>query len=72
MNQEGKEVHVYLGSTGTELCPVAALLTSRGGGLVRLFRMSSGRGLTREQFVSRMRTALDAIVVDNRLYDSHG
>ena len=67
-------MHIYLGATGTELCPVAALLSylaARGGGAGPLFRMSSGGGLNREQFVSRVRTALYAIGVDNRSYAGH-
>ncbi len=56
-------VSVYLGVTGVELCPVAAILNymvRRGASPGPFFIFSDGRFLTRDSFVARLRRALQA------------
>lgn len=54
-----KGISIYVGKTGTDLCPVAALmayLAARGGEPGPFFRMEDGRPLTRDLFVSQVKT----------------
>lgn len=56
-----KGVALYVGATGNDLCPVAALLDflqSRGTAPGPLFRFADGRPLTRSRFVDLVREAL--------------
>ena len=67
-------VDVYLGHTGDPICPVAALLTymaARGNGTGPLFKFASGKPLTRDSFVSRVKEALHAAGVDPTPYSGH-
>ena len=60
-------VHLFLGRTGTGLCPVAAVLDflkARGGEPGPLFRFRDGSPLTRQRFVERVREALRWAGVD--------
>ena len=69
-----KGVSVYVGRTGTRLCPVAAILSymvQRGGTEGPFFRLEDGRGLTRDRFVSEVRNALTRAGLDCSLYAGH-
>ncbi len=67
-------VDVFVGRTGTPLCPVAALLTymaERGEGHGPLFRFRDGRSLTRTRFVAKVKGALTTAGVDQAGYSGH-
>ena len=67
-------VDVYVGKTGTNLCPVGTMLdylVVRGPGQGPLFRFSDGRPLTRGNFVVRVRQALTEAGVDSAPYSGH-
>ena len=67
-------VYVYLGKTGNELCPVAAVaayLAARGRVAGLFFRFVSGSPLSRELLVKHMRTALQPHGVDTSAYSGH-
>lgn len=67
-------VDLYVGRTGSDLCPVAALLAyllCRGSGPGPLFKFASGQYLTRKRFVESVRTALAKTDVDQRKYCGH-
>jgi hypothetical protein len=69
-----KGVSVFLGWTGGELCPVAAVLdymVRRGPGDGPLFSFSDGRPLTRERFVTALRKALDQAGLNAAVYAGH-
>ena len=54
-------VTLYLGQTGVDLCPVAAMadfLSARGTSPGPLFRFQDGSGLHRQQLVQKVRSAL--------------
>ena len=56
-------VSVYLGRTKSDLCPVSAILfymVRRGTAPGPFFRFSDGRCLTRDLFVSGVKSALQA------------
>eukprot|EP00731_Ephydatia_muelleri_P001265 Em0001g1265a len=66
--------YLYVGRTGTELCPVAALLDYlcvRGPGEGPLFRFEDGRPLTRLRRVAAMRLALEKAGINQTDYCSH-
>lgn len=67
-------VDVYVGKTGTNLCPVGAMLdylVVQGPGQGPLFRFSDGRPLTRGNFVVRVRQVLTEAGVDSAPYSGH-
>lgn len=69
-------VHIYLGKTDNQLCPVAAMidyLAIRGGDLGPLLRFQDGRPLTRSRLVTQVRTALSQanIPVDKSKFSGH-
>ena len=69
-----KGVDLYVGRTGSDLCPVAALLSylhCRGSTAGPLFLFASGRPLTRKRFVELVRAALAQTDVDQRKYCGH-
>ena len=69
-----KGVSVYIGITGSNICPVAAILdyrVRRGSGPGPFFQFSDGRFLTRSQFVSHLKEALIAAGVDASKYSGH-
>lgn len=73
-DQFGRGVDIYLGATGDELCPVAALLAYlavRGGEDGPLFRFRDCRALTREVFVDKVRSALSILGYDASTYAGH-
>ena len=69
-----KGVSIFLGRAGGQLCPVAATLdymVRRGNGSGPFFQFGDGRALTRERFVSAVRTALTAAGIDATRYAGH-
>ena len=73
-DQFGAGVTLSVGTTGTGLCPVAAMLgylVQRGSAPGPLFRFSDGHSLTRVRFVSCIRTALGDSGMDPSLYAGH-
>ena len=67
-------VELFLGKTGSVLCPVAAVmdyLCVRGLAAGPLFTYSDGRYLTRKRFVDALREALVEAKVDQTKYCSH-
>ena len=69
-----KGVDIFVGRTGTDLCPVGALLDYlrvRGAAQGALFVFSDGRLLTRQRFVERVRDALQRAGVDQSKYCGH-
>ena len=69
-----KGVTVYLGATGGDLCPVAALIgymVLRGGHDGPMFLFENGNYLTRDRFVAQLRQALTTAGVDCKLYAGH-
>ena len=69
-----KGVDVFVGSTGTDVCPVAATLSylqCRGTSPGPLFRLDDGRPLTRKRFVELVREALSKAGIDKSKYCGH-
>ena len=69
-----KGVDLFLGRTGSDICPVAALLgylACRGSRPGPLFIFSDGRLLTRKRFVDLVRAALASAGVDQQNYCGH-
>ena len=69
-----KGVQVYIGRTGDDLYPVAAMLsylTCRGNGDGPLFKFSNQQPLTRAKLVSQLRTALAAAGLNFSSYSGH-
>ena len=67
-------VFVYLGATGNDLCPVAAVsayLAVRGREPGPFFRFVSGTALTREALVRQLRAALSQFDKDISQYSGH-
>ena len=67
-------VHIYLGRTDGELCPVGAILSymvKRGTEDGSLFSFGDGRLLTRDRFVAAVREALVASGVNPSHYAGH-
>ena len=62
-----KGVDLYVGKTGSQLCPVTSMLThicSRGMAAGPLFRFKDGRVLTRQRFVETVRDGLKKCGID--------
>ncbi len=69
-----KGVDIFLGRTGTDLCPVTALLNylcARGSSQGPLFVFADGKLLSRSQFVDRLRKGLREAGIDPTTYCSH-
>ena len=69
-----KGVDLFLGRTGSDICPVAALLSylaCRGSRPGPLFIFSDGRLLTRKRFMELVRAALASAGIDQRNYCGH-
>ena len=69
-----KGVQLYLGKTGTNLCPVTAMvayLCVRGMAPGPLFIFADGRKLTRQRFTDQVRNALQRAGVDQKNYACH-
>ena len=69
-----KGIYLYVGKTGSVLCPVAAMLQYlrlRGMGAGPLFRYKDGRVLTRVRFAAEVKDALRKAGVDQSKYSTH-
>ena len=69
-----KGVDLFVGKTGSSLCPVAAMLSYlcvRGMADGPLFKFADGRVLTRQHFVSAVREGLDKAGIDSSKYSGH-
>ena len=69
-----KGVGIFVGRTGTDLCPVGAILDYlrvRGSSPGALFIFSDGRFLTRQRFVDCVREGLQKAGVDHSKYSGH-
>ena len=67
-------VQIVIRSTQDELCPVAALLAYlavRGGSPGPLFRFMNGLPLTRPEFVSRVKGALQSLAYPDKDFAGH-
>lgn len=67
-------VHIFLGRTNNQLCPVAAMLsylTSRGTSPGPLFKFDDGSPLTRARLVDHLREALSRAGIDQSCYSGH-
>ena len=67
-------VTIYLGATGTKLCPVKAILAYiavRGSAQGPFFRFNNGQFLTRERLVKELRAALSKAHINPDLYAGH-
>ena len=70
----GKGITLFVGTTGSLLCPVAAVLAYlaiRPSTPGPLFLLSSGVPLTRETFVSRLKQGLSSAGIDSSGYNGH-
>ena len=70
----GKGITLFVGATGSLLCPVAAVLAylaCRPNTPGPLFLLSSGVPLTREAFVSRLKQGLSSAGIDSSGYNGH-
>ena len=73
-DQFGKGVDVFIGRTNDDICPVVALLTymvQRRQQEVPFFRFRDGFPLTKAQFVTPFRAALEEVGVPCRDYSGH-
>ena len=74
-DQYGRGVKVYVGwCVSTQLCPVVAVtscMACRGPKPGPFFQLMSGRTLTKLSFVSELRQALMACVIDQAAYSGH-
>ena len=69
-----KGVNLFLGRTGSDLCPVCALLSflvARGSRSGPLFVFTDGRLLTRKRFVDAVRAFLSAAGINEKRYNGH-
>ena len=69
-----KGVDLFVGKTGSSLCPVAAMLSylcARGMAEGPLFKFADGRVLTRQHFVSAVREGLEKAGIDSSKYSGH-
>lgn len=69
-----KGVDLYLGKTGTDLCPVGALLSylvARGSESGPLLVFADTRVLTRKRFVDAVKAALTAAGIEQKNYNGH-
>ena len=67
-------VNVFVGATGNDLCPVAAVLTfltRRGAGPGPMFKFHDGSPLTRCRLVTEVQRALETAGVDYKRYTGH-
>ena len=69
-----KGVHLFVGRTSSEVCPVAAMLkylVARGREEGPLFKFRDGRPLTRQRLVEALRAALTRVGLDQSKYCGH-
>lgn len=73
-DQLGKGANVFVGRTQCQLCPVAAMLTymaNRGTKEGPFFTFQDGRPLTKPQFTTRIRAALQELGLPYQDYAGH-
>lgn len=74
-DQLGKGVEVYIGKTGGELCPVAAVLAYMAGRGARgegaFFTFANGQPLTKAKFTRHVRLALQAVGMPCECFADH-
>ena len=73
-DQFRRGIDVYIGKTGDDLCPVAAVLAylaARRGSPGALFRFQDGRLLTPMRFTEKLREALEALGLQSEHYAGH-
>ncbi len=73
-DQFGRGVTICLGQTGQDICPVGSLLAYlavRGSTTGPLFRWTSGKALTKSEFVEKFRAVLKSAGVDESSYAGH-
>ena len=69
-----KGVHVFVGHTYNRLCPIAAVmayLAKRGNTPGFLFKLESGKPLTKPKFVASVKGALMSAGIDSSKYAGH-
>ena len=74
VDQFAEGIKLVVGATGSDLCPVAAMLgylVQRGNSPGPLFVFEDGRLLTRDRFVSALRLALADAGIDSSSYSGH-
>ena len=67
-------VKVWIGRTGGDLCPIAAILSYmalRGPGEGPLFRFQNGSPLTRQKLVNKLREVLQRVGIDCSKYSAY-
>ena len=72
--RQGIDIYLQLGRTDDDLCPVTAILrymACRGALAGPFFTFEDGRFLTRDRFVTAVRTALTAVGVESNRYAAH-
>ena len=70
----GKGITLFVGATGSHLCPVAAVLAYlaiRPSTPDPLFLLTSGVPLTRKIFVARFKQGLSSVGIDSSGYNGH-
>jgi len=73
-DQGRKGISIFLGKTGDDLCPVAAIsafLAIRGSSAGPFFQLPGSVPLTKDSFTTRVRSALSALGYNSSLYASH-
>ncbi len=73
-DQLGKGVDVFVGRTGTVLCPVTACLafiSQRGSTAGPFFRFKDGTPLTKSRFSTAIKQSLSQAGLDDSLYSGH-
>jgi hypothetical protein len=73
-DQTKQGIDLYIGKTGSEICPMSAILpylAIRGQDDGPLFRLRDGRPLTRSVLVLKLRAALTSAGVDCSRYSGH-
>ena len=69
-----KGVNLFVGKTGSSLCPVSAMLSylcARGMENGPLFKFEDGRVLTRQRFVAVVKEGLQRAGIDSSKYNGH-
>ena len=73
-DREFKGVHIFVGKTGDDLCPVAAVtafLAIRGNSPGPMFQFKDRTPLTKQRFISHIRKALQSAGIDPTKYAGH-
>ena len=73
-DREFKGVHIFVGKTGDDLCPVAAVtafLAIRGNSPGPMFQFKDRTPLTKQRFISHIRKALQSAGIDPTKYVQH-